>query len=270
MLDINDEGALETGQCLDELIRKINSELTGGCMIPIKLPKKESIRIIETAKDWFYKHYEDSVQENYYVIDKGVYGSESYKKTKTFELPGPRADGSGRIFSVNNLSVAGEQMIGLSGKSGFVDADFSMERLLVGGAYGVPYSTANGDSLMYYVITEKYFDLARQILISKVSFNYNRLNRKLKIMGKDPKNHIILEVYETIADCALYSDEIFYRYCLAYHKKVLGTMIMTFGYSLPGRITLNGDMIRGDAQEELQAIKEEIKGDEGTDYFMTS
>ena len=124
MLDINDEGALETGQCLDELIRKINSELTGGCMIPIKLPKKESIRIIETAKDWFYKHYEDSVQENYYVIDKGVYSSDSYKKTKTFELPGPKADGSGRIFSVNNLSVAGEQMIGLSGKSGFVDADF--------------------------------------------------------------------------------------------------------------------------------------------------
>jgi hypothetical protein len=29
-------------------------------------------------------------------------------------------------------------------------------------------------------------------------------------------------------------------------------------------------MIRGDAQEELDAIKEEIKGDEGTDYFMTS
>jgi len=270
MLDINDEGALEAGQCMDELIRKVNSELTGGCMIPIKLPKKESIRIIETAKEWFYKHYEDSVQENYYVIDKSVISSETYKKTKSFELPGSRPDGTGRIFSVNNLSVAGEQMIGLSGKTGFVDTDFSMERLLVGGAYGVPYSTANGDSLMYYVITEKYFDLARQVLINKISYNYNRLNRKLKIMGEDPSNHIILEVYETISDCALFADEIFYRYVLAYHKKVLGTMIMTFGYSLPGRITLNGDMIRSDAQEELTAIKEEIKGDEGTDYFMTS
>ena len=30
MLDINDEGALEAGQCMDELIRKVNSELTGG------------------------------------------------------------------------------------------------------------------------------------------------------------------------------------------------------------------------------------------------
>ena len=121
MLDINNEGALEAGQCMDELIRKINSEITGGCMIPIKLPKKESIRIIDTAKEWFYKHYEDSVQENYYAIDKSVISSPSYKKTKSFELPGPRPDGSGRIFSVNNLSVAGGQMIGLSGKTVFID-----------------------------------------------------------------------------------------------------------------------------------------------------
>ena len=86
MLDINNEGALEAGQCMDELIRKINSEITGGCMIPIKLPKKESIRIIDTAKEWFYKHYEDSVQENYYAIDKSVISSPSYQKTKSFEL----------------------------------------------------------------------------------------------------------------------------------------------------------------------------------------
>lgn len=270
MLDINEEGALEAGKCMDELIRKVNSELTGGCMIPIRLPKKESIQIIENAKQWFYKNYEDALQENYYVIDKSFIKTENYKKTKSIELPGPRPDGSGRIFSVNNLSVAGEQIIGISGKVGFIDSDFSIQKLLIGGAYGIPYTTANGDNLMYYVITEKYYDLARQILINKISYNYNRLNRKLKILGEDPKNHIILEVYETISDCALFSDEIFYRYVLAYHKKVIGTLIMTFGYNLPGNITLNGDMIKSDAIDELNSIKEEIKGDEGTDYFLTT
>ena len=45
-------------------------------------------------------------------------------------------------------------------------------------------------------------------------------------------------------------------------------MIMTFGYSLPGNVTINGDMIKDDGKEELEQIKEEIKGDEGVDFFM--
>ena len=45
---------------------------------------------------------------------------------------------------------------------------------------------------------------------------------------------------------------------------------MMFGYNMPGNITLNGDMIRDDAQTELDTINEEIKGDEGVDWFMTT
>jgi len=269
-LDINDDGALEAGQCLDEFIRNINSHITGACMIPIKLPKKEVIQIVERAKEWFYKKYEDSVQENYYVIDKANFNTVGFTNARKIQLPGKRPDGSGRIFSVNNLSVAGEQMIGLSGKRGFVDADFSIERLILGGTYSVPYTAANGENLMYYVITENYFDLAKQVLVNKISFNYNRLNRELKIMGEKPKNHVILEVFETISDCALFQDEIFFRYVAAQVKKAIGTMIMMFGYSMPGNITLNGDMIRDDAQTDIEKIEEEIKGDEGVDWFMTT
>ena len=269
-LDINDDGALEAGRCLDNLVRDINSHITGACMIPIKLPKKETVKIIQRAKQWFYKKYEDSVMTNYYVIDKQNFDTGSFKNGRKIELPGPRPDGSGRIFSVANLAVAGEQMIGLSGKYGFVDADFSMERLIFGGSYSVPYTSQSGENLMYYVITEKYFDLARHVLINKISFDYNRLTRQLKILGEKPKNHLILEVMETIDDCSLYQDEIFFRYVAAQVKKAIGTMIMMFGYQMPGNITLNGDMIRDDAQSELEGIEEEIKGDEGVDWFMTS
>lgn len=269
-LDINDDLALEAGRCLDEFIRKINSHITGACMIPIKLPKKEVIEIVKRAKEWFYKKYEDSVQANYYVIDKRNFNSNSYKNSRQIELPTERPNGAGRIFSVNGLFVAGDQMIGISGKKGFVDADFSIERLLLGGTYNVPYTSRQGDDLMYYVVSEKYFDLARQVLINKIGFKYNRLTRQLRITGETPKNHVILEVYETIPDCALFQDEIFFRYVSAQVKKAIGTMIMMFGYSMPGNITLNGDMIRDDAQSEIEGIEEEIKGDEGVDWFMTS
>jgi hypothetical protein len=272
-LDINDDLALEAGRCLDEFVRKINSHITGACMIPIKLPKTETINIIKRAKEWFYKKYEDSVQANYYVIDKKNFTTDTYKATRQISLPAERPNGSGRIFSVNNLSVAGDQMVGISGKRGFTDADFSIERLLLGGTYsagGASSTSRQGDNLMYYVISEKYFDLARQILINDIGFKYNRLTRKLMITGETPKSHVVLEVYETIADCALFDDEIFFRYVSAQVKKAIGTMIMMFGYSMPGNITLNGDMIRDDAQTELEGIEEEIKGDEGVDWFMTS
>jgi len=268
--NINNIGSTEAGQCIDELIRKVNSYVTGACMIPMKLPKSEMINIVERAKEWFYKHYEDSVQTNYLVIGKDFTSTDEFKKNRAIQLPGPRGDGSGRIFSVNSVQVAGENMIGISGKTGFIDSDFSLQRLIIGGSYGVPYSTANGESLMYYAVTESYYDLARQMLINPITTEYNLLNRRLKILGETPKNHLVLEVYETISDCSLYSDEIFFRYVAAHTKKQLGTMIMTFGYSLPGRVTLNGDMIRSDAQEEIDGIKEEIKTDEGTDWFLTS
>lgn len=269
-ININQQGAEKSGRCLDKLIDMVNSEITGACMIPLKLPKKEMINIVTRAKEWFYKNYETSVHMNYYVIPKHVFHTETFTKYRYIELPAERPDGSGRIFSVTNVAVAGEQMVGLSGKSGFIDGDFSLERLLVGGTYGVPYSTANGESLMYYVITENYYDMARQVLISRVGHEYNRLNRHLSIKGKTPVNHVVLETQETIDDCSLFSDEAFYRYIVATTKKQLGTMIMTFGYSLPGKITLNGEMIRSDAQDELDKLKEEIKGDEGVDYFYTS
>jgi hypothetical protein len=269
-LDINDDRALEAGQCLDEFIRNINSHITGACMIPIKLPKKEVIQIVSRAKEWFYKKYEDSVQENYYVVDKANFDTSAFKSSRKIELPGPRPDGSGRIFSITSLNVAGEQMIGLSGKRGFVDADFSIERLILGGTYSVPYTSAGGENLMYYVITENYFDLAKQVLVNKISFDYNRLTRNLIIKGEKPKSHLVLEVNETISDCALFQDEIFFRYVAALVKKAIGTMIMMFGYSMPGNITLNGDMIRDDAQTDIEKIEEEIKGDEGVDWFMTT
>lgn len=269
-LDINDDLALEAGRCLDEFIREINSHITGACMIPMKLPKKETIKIVKRAKEWFYKKYEDSVQANYYVIDKKNFKTSVFKNSGIIELPPERPNGEGRIYSVNKLSVAGNQMVGISGKKGFVDADFSIQRLLLGGTYNVPYTSQQGDNLMYYVVSEKYFDLARQILINTIGFKYNRLTRKLKITGSTPDNHAILEVYETIPDCALFKDEIFFRYVAGQVKKAIGSKIMRFGFQLPGNITLNGDMIRDEGQTEIEQIEEEIKGDEGVDWFMTS
>ena len=58
----------ESQACLDELIKQINDDLTIGCQLPFTVPKKELARIIDRAKDWFYKVYEDSVEEMYIAV----------------------------------------------------------------------------------------------------------------------------------------------------------------------------------------------------------
>ena len=58
--------------CLDELIQMINSELTIACQIPFTVPKKELANIIKRAKNYFYKIYEDSVEQMYIALPAGA------------------------------------------------------------------------------------------------------------------------------------------------------------------------------------------------------
>ena len=51
--------------CLNDFLTEIADEITGACMLPVNLPQKEVINIINRAKKWMYKKYEDSVRENY-------------------------------------------------------------------------------------------------------------------------------------------------------------------------------------------------------------
>ena len=112
--------------------------------------------------------------------------------------------------------------------------------------------------------------MARQILENPLSFDYNRLNRALRFTGENPKGNVILEVYETISDCALYEDEIFFRYCAAKVKISLGSKLAIFDFQLPGNITVNADAIQSLGESELESVIEEINGDEGVDWMMHS
>lgn len=262
-----DNGNLSAGQALDQLIRNIGMEITGACMIPMNLPKKEVIRIIQQAKKWFYANYEYSVADNYYIIPSKYFYTDNFRKTRTLKLPGPGPDGSGWVYQVYGARIQNDMSIGKYG-TGISDADFMLEKWVYGNVYSNV--SKEGDALMYYVINEKYYDLARQIFINPTTYHYDRYTQNLKILGETPKQGkaMILEVSETIPDYALFNDEIFHRYCVAKVKIELGTQLMLFNYQLPGKININADMIRDAGQTELDNIVEEIKNADGLDYFF--
>lgn len=267
--------------CLDNLIREINNELTIGCQLPFTVPKKELARIIDRAKDYFYKIYEDSVEEMYIALPASTWSKPSFKKgidDSHEQLTSANIESSRGIvpmpptvYSVINVF----EWRGFSGEDGGYgtdsfstgDVDFSIDKFIYSSTYGAGISAEN---LMAYVINAKFLDNVRQILLPQISYSYNRLTKKFRFQGELPKNACIFQVYNTIPDCALFQDEIFIRYCIAKAKIQLARILGTFSYNLPGNITINYDMISSEGKDELAAIIEEIKGDEGVDYFYTS
>ena len=240
-------------------------------MVPVNLPQKEIINIIKRSKKWFYKKYEYSVKENLYHIPNDVFSSEYFKNTRTLNLPGPGIDGGGGVYSVYGLY---DLASGFGGQGGGLDlrfqsgGDFSMERMLFRGMYEGSGMAEAAEELQYYVLNASMADLSRQILENPISYAYSQLTGELKFLGDTPKGDVILEIYETIPDCALYDDEIFFRYVSAKIKQSLGTKLGIFKFALPGNVDFDYDAIKSMGDDELTAIEEEIKGDEGVDWMM--
>ena len=258
--------------CVNDFINEIGSHVTGACMIPMNLPQAEVVNIIKRAKKWFYKNYEYSVVENFLYIPKEVFDTEQFKKRRALTLPNELptlGEGGGEVYSVYGVFEAGSAGYGTS--ITFEQGDFDMERMLYGSlSGGGSQVAASMENLQYYVINQSAFELTRQILENPLSFHYSQLTHELKFTGQTPKKDVFLEVYETIPDCALFNDEIFFRYVAAKIMVSLGQKLAIFGYNLPGNITINADVIQGMGQEELEKVIEEIKTDEGTDWMMHS
>jgi len=270
----------EDERCLNELINEINDELTIACQIPFTVPKKQIMRIVDRAKQYFYKIYEDSVEEMYIGLPQGAIQKASFKngiQSNDTEFTDAILENTrgiipmpDRIWAVNNVfeinRFSGEDGgFGTNSFSG-LDPDFALNKFIYSDVYGAGIGSEN---LMYYVVNELFIDNARQVLQPQISYTYNRLSKKFRFQGELPTNAVIFQVYVTIPDCSLFNDEVFIRYCIAQAKVSLSRILGTFQYNLPGNITINYDLIRSEGQEELAAIIEEIKGDEGVDYFFT-
>jgi hypothetical protein len=257
-------------ECFNAFVTELAEEVTGSCMIPMNLPKKEVQNIVKRSKKWFYKNYEYSVKESFVVLPVSLFDSEYFKANRSITLPGPDATtGGNEIFSVYGVFETGSRWGG-SSDINFSQGDFSTERMMMQGMYGGASTAAGAENLQSFVINESFYDLARQIIENPISFNYSQSTHELKFTGGTPQRDVILEVYETIPECALFEDEAFFRYCAAKIKVSLGQKLGIFGFTLPGNIQVNADLIQGLGESELEAVIEEIKNDEGTDWMMHS
>ena len=270
----------EERECLEAFIKEINENLTIACQVPFTVPKKQLVQIVDKAKKYFYKIYEDSIEEMYIGLPASAFAKSSFKQginTSSDELSNTNINSTrgiitmpDRVFSVYNVF----EISGFSGEDGGFgsrtfsagDRDFAIDKFIYSDAYGAGLGSEN---LMYFVVNELFLDNSRQVLQQQISYKFNRLTHKFRFMGELPTHSVVFQIGAKIPDCNLFEDEVFFRYCVAQAKVSLSRILGTFNYNLPGNITINYDLIRGEGQEEIAAIIEEIKSDEGADYFFT-
>jgi hypothetical protein len=242
----------------DEFIANIQQELSVACALPFTVPIPEINRIIKYSADWFYKKYEDAVEERYYFITSELFKQTQFKTDRTVTMPDC-------VFSVWQLKKLKEDF----GRSMSFDgtADFGIERLFLSDSVSLGQGTEN---LMYYTLNMYWMDAASHIINHTISFNYNRNSRRLFIGGETPNRDCVAMCYAKIPLEHLMNDEIFYRYVVAKCKVQLSRILGTFDFNLPGGIKINYDLIRDEGKEEIEKIETEVKEEEGMDFFFTS
>jgi hypothetical protein len=136
-----------------------------------------------------------------------------------------------------------------------------------------------GDNLVYRTVLYSFFDLAKAYLLETYAYGFNKNTKLLTIKGRDPGRisdanqssdyyDLVLKACIAIPDENLFSDELFVRYVLAQAKINISRLLGTFGYTLPGGITINAAAISAVGTTEMADVMKMINDENTPSYFF--
>ena len=286
---------VEEVECLNDFVESIQNEMSVNGAIPFTIPAESIAQITKNAKTMFYKSYEDSTEEMFIAIPESEIRKKSFQRgIHTMDSPGdnkvtakfkkgegdnPNTGHTRGTYTLPDgvISVVGVYEIGaFSGESGWNSGllgksagDVSLNRMVYQSVYDRTMAVS-ADNTMYYICTEAFLDISRQIFQNMISFKYNRLTNNLRFLGELPKSDVILDVLVRVPDCDLYNDDLFRRYVIADCKVQLSRILGAFSYQLPGNISVNVEAIANEGSTEKEQILQELKDMSGAWYIMTS
>ena len=286
---------VEEVECLNDFVESIQNEMSVNGAIPFTIPAESIAQITKNAKTMFYKSYEDASEELFIAIPESEIRKKSFQRgIHTMDGPGDnkvtakfkKGEGDNPntghtrgtyllpegvisvvgVYALDSWSGESGWNSGLLGKSA---GDVSLNRMVYQSVYDRTMAVS-ADNTMYYICTEAFLDISRQIFQNMISFRYNRLTNNLRFLGELPKSDVILDVLVRVPDCDLYNDDLFRRYVIADCKVQLSRILGAFSYQLPGNISVNVEAIANEGSTEKEQILQELKDMSGSWYIMTS
>lgn len=279
LVDCSDAEAVE---CLNDFIESIQMEMSVGGAIPFTIPAEPIAQIVKNAKTMFFKMYEDAHEEMFIAIPHEEIEKKKFTKgIKEMDGEGDKAvlkDRRGTYMLPEGvISVVGVYEIGgWSGEAGWNSGllgkhvgDISINRMLYQSVYDRTMAVS-ADNTMYYICTESFLDISRQLFQNMISFRYNRLTNNIRFLGRLPMSDVILDVLVRVPDCDLYNDDLFRRWVIAECKVQLSRILGAFNYQMPGNVSVNVEAIANEGSSEKADILQELKDMSGAWYIMTT
>ena len=283
-------------ECLNDFVESIQQEMSVNGAIPFTIPAESIAQLTKNAKTMFYKMYEDASEEMFIAIpeseirkhsfNRGIHTMEKPGDNKVVEKfkPGATKDDKNTghtrgtyLLPDGVISVVGVYSLGgWSGEAGWNtgllgknSGDVSLHRMVYQSVYDRTMAVS-ADNTMYYICTEAFLDMSRQIFQNMISFKYNRLTNNLRFLGELPKSDVILDVLVRVPDCDLYNDDLFRRYVIADCKVQLSRILGAFSYQMPGNVSVNVEAIANEGATEKENIIQELKDMSGAWYILTT
>lgn len=272
-------------ECLNDFVESIQNEMSVNGAIPFTIPAESIAQLVKNAKTMFYKMYEDASEEMFIAIPESEIRKKSFSRgIHAMESPGDNKVTSNDVHTRGTyllpdgvISVVGVYSLGgWSGEAGWNTGllgknagDVSLHRMVYQSVYDRTMAVS-ADNTMYYICTEAFLDMSRQIFQNMISFKYNRLTNNLRFLGELPKSDVILDVLVRVPDCDLYNDDLFRRYVIADCKVQLSRILGAFNYQMPGNINVNVEAIANEGSTEKENILQELKDMSGAWYILTT
>jgi len=237
-----------------ELIEEVKGELTASCSLPYSPPTKEIERIIDKEMRFLFREYRELLQDRIYILDKKYYQTEEWRNTRTFQM-NPCTEGIKKVTEM----TGGSRVFGIN------DPDLSFDRLMASDLYLTPLSS---DQITYRTIQWSFWDLARSFNLVDINHDFNPNTHRLIITGRTPAQSLFILAMDHIPLENAYEDTIVIEWMIAKSKMSLARILGAFNYNLLGNITINFEQWRTEGQEELERLREKIKGDDTPDWFL--
>ena len=245
-------------------IQRIIQELTQSCALNVPIPASAIPPLILQAAQYFWQNDDQASQHKWYCLPN-----------QNIQKCGP-----------NNIVKLPPQILAVVGvykTTGYfnygVMGDFSLERMIlnnaalasgVGGSLSDVFGTGTGYNLTDVMAALYEVDTYKYMFDAPLTYDYNEFSNDLVIQGALGKSSLILDVFQRLKIQDLYKNYYFFRYCVCLGLRSMATIMGTFEFKLPGGITLNYQIWRDMANEEMQQIAEWIKSNHAAGYFYNT